>query len=292
MGKILIIKGSNFQADSIDRVTPALLDTPSISLVGGTVTIASPNIVYYTTDGTSPTNASTLYEGSFSIALNTIVKAVAYDANREVYSSVASIVYTSDGESYLFSLTSNGNESVQGLVPTKGTVAGYSSDGAEFENQAIGQGLFYPIHEPIYAVAWTFKATTVTDNGYFFQLYNEQRGYFSCWTNANSAINGTFNIQSSDLTIGSYAQLLNGNSHKLCMCRIGSVIYVFADGVQIGYNTLPTELGYNYSTTVFVIGNNWRGDTTTSSRAIGGHIKDVKVYVNEITIDKAKSLTE
>ena len=72
------------------------VERPVISPAGGvfseaqTVTLTSEgNTIYYTLDGTDPTNASTLYEAPFTVSSSCIVKAVAYDSSNKA-SSVAS----------------------------------------------------------------------------------------------------------------------------------------------------------------------------------------------------------
>lgn len=79
----------------------------TVSPVGGTyiggttVTLSSsagtaPVNIYYTTDGTTPTSASTKYSGSFEISKNgTILKAIAVDANG-LTSTIASHTYITD----------------------------------------------------------------------------------------------------------------------------------------------------------------------------------------------------
>ena len=69
---------------------------PVISPAGGvfseaqTVTLTSEgNTIYYTLDGTDPTNASTLYEAPFTVSSSCVVKAIAYDGSNNS-SSVAS----------------------------------------------------------------------------------------------------------------------------------------------------------------------------------------------------------
>lgn len=82
--------------------------TPTITPVAGstfpiavTITDVSQNgsRIYYTTDGSTPTSASTLYTASFTITASTIVKAIAV-APGYSYSDVASITYGNISPAY------------------------------------------------------------------------------------------------------------------------------------------------------------------------------------------------
>lgn len=72
-----------FVAQGVDVATPVIEgETPFVGSTTVTITCATDGAsIYYTTDGTEPTNQSTEYTAPFQLAENTIVKAIAYDAN-------------------------------------------------------------------------------------------------------------------------------------------------------------------------------------------------------------------
>jgi len=81
--------------------TPAA--TPTFSPVQGTytsaqsVTLSSTTLgakIYYTTNGTDPTSASTLYSSAIAVSSTTTIKAIAYDASDSNPSAIASATYT------------------------------------------------------------------------------------------------------------------------------------------------------------------------------------------------------
>lgn len=89
----------------IDSVAP---DTPTASPVAGTynttqmVTLSSSDSggsglknIYYTTDGSTPTNASTVYSSAISVSSNETIKAIAYD-NAGNSSAVGTFTYVID----------------------------------------------------------------------------------------------------------------------------------------------------------------------------------------------------
>ena len=91
MGKVLIIKGADFSAYKIEQIELAV-EAPVVSItLKGEVTIKSPYQVYYTTNGTTPTQSSTKYTGTFNVQKGTTVKAIAYLGDN--YSEVVTEVY-------------------------------------------------------------------------------------------------------------------------------------------------------------------------------------------------------
>ena len=97
----------NSQFTSITLVceadVPSVVATPTISPADGTtfgneglsVTIAceTPNtVIYYTVDGSTPDNSSTLYNGAIILTTTATIKAIAYDGTN--YSNVATATYT------------------------------------------------------------------------------------------------------------------------------------------------------------------------------------------------------
>lgn len=95
MGKVLLIPNADFSANSIGSaiIAPTISVSPS-----GRVTITSDFSVYYTTNGSTPNTASSLYSGAFIVTDGTTIKAVAY--SNGVYSSVVSETYTAEEGKY------------------------------------------------------------------------------------------------------------------------------------------------------------------------------------------------
>jgi hypothetical protein len=105
-------------SSSANRSTVA---TPVISPDGGTtaaavtVTLKSStpgSNIYYTTNGTTPTQASTLYRGPFTVAVSTWIKAKAFKNNSNP-SAEAKAWFTIDNQQFDFSLSNSGNKNSQ-----------------------------------------------------------------------------------------------------------------------------------------------------------------------------------
>lgn len=102
MGKILIIKGADFSAVAVDKVTPTG-DGPTITISSTgrvTITDSSAEAIYYTTDGSTPTTSSTAYSGAFTVTSGTTVKAISSYASGST-SSIVSKKYNPSSETWV-----------------------------------------------------------------------------------------------------------------------------------------------------------------------------------------------
>jgi hypothetical protein len=102
---IAVKKGSpNSPAATATYTIARVLPTPSFSLAGGPAAYKAPQTVsinnsqsgasiYYTTDGTAPTTASTKYTGSITVSTTETIKAMAVETGF-AHSAVASVLYT------------------------------------------------------------------------------------------------------------------------------------------------------------------------------------------------------
>ena len=127
MGKALIIKGADFSQVAVDTIDIAV-GQPTISIdLFGNVTIASPNgeDIYYTTDGSTPTNQSTKYTAGFVVQMNTTVKAVCYFGGN--YSDVASQLYDGTLQAPSINITNRG---VVTITATDNASVRYTTDGS------------------------------------------------------------------------------------------------------------------------------------------------------------------
>lgn len=97
-------KAGQFDFNSVDITTEdgaVSVAAPTFSLEGGTYTTPQTLTltadegckIYYTNDGSTPSNNSTLYTTAITINTTTTIKAIAYDANNNA-SSVVSMTYT------------------------------------------------------------------------------------------------------------------------------------------------------------------------------------------------------
>ena len=128
MGKALIIKGADFSQVAVDTID-IIVGQPTIYInILGQVTITSPNgeDIYYTTDGSTPTNASTKYTGAFSVQNGTTVKAVCYFGGN--YSEVASQLYDGTLQAPSINIT---NKGIVTITATDNASIRYTTDGSD-----------------------------------------------------------------------------------------------------------------------------------------------------------------
>ena len=127
MGKALIIKGADFSAVAVDTIDIEVIQ-PTISYtIAGQITLSqsSGDDIYYTTDGSTPTTASTKYTAPFTVQPNTTVKAVAYNGSN--YSDVASFYFDGSIQAPVISITKRG---VVSITAATGATIYYTTDGS------------------------------------------------------------------------------------------------------------------------------------------------------------------
>lgn len=127
MGKALIIKGADFSAVAVDTIDIEVLQPTISCTIAGQVTLSQSggDDIYYTTDGSTPTTASTKYTAPFTVQPNTTVKAVAYNGSN--YSDVASYFYDGTLQAPTISISGFGIVTITG--PAGATVY-YTTDGS------------------------------------------------------------------------------------------------------------------------------------------------------------------
>ncbi|MBF0431252.1 MAG: chitobiase/beta-hexosaminidase C-terminal domain-containing protein, partial [Fibrobacteria bacterium] len=145
---------------------PVIVPSTTTFLTDTTISITHPisgTIIYYTTDGSAPTSASTQYTAPFDISGPTTVKAIAYNLPAYVQSAV-------DSESYMPILTVEANPAASGftssiditLSSNNGTAAlYYTTDGTDPDSSVTGSTQLYD-NSPITIVSTaTLKAIAV-----------------------------------------------------------------------------------------------------------------------------------
>ena len=126
MGKALVIKDADFSSIAVDTIE-ITVGKPTIQIdIYGVVAITSPNgeDIYYTTDGSTPTNQSTKYTAGFSVQNGTTVKAVCYLGGN--YSEVVSQQYDGTLQAPVINIT---NKGVVTITATDGASIRYTTDG-------------------------------------------------------------------------------------------------------------------------------------------------------------------
>lgn len=127
MGKALIIKGADFSAVAVATIDIEVLQPTISCTIAGQVTLSQSggDDIYYTTDGSTPTTASTKYTAPFTVQPNTTIKAVAYNGSN--YSDVASYYFDGSLQAPVISITKRGVVTITAEV---GTTIHYTTDGS------------------------------------------------------------------------------------------------------------------------------------------------------------------
>ena len=124
------VTASQTSSTSTTSTSSRSVATPVITPNGGTftspvsVTLTSQTPganIYYTTNGVTPTQSSTLYKGPFSLVATSLLKAKAFK-NNSIASSEASAWFTLD-QQFDFSLSNSGDKTVQKGSSAQNTIA-------------------------------------------------------------------------------------------------------------------------------------------------------------------------
>lgn len=126
MGKALVIKGADFSAVAVDTIDIVVANPTIACTIAGAVTLSQTDgdDIYYTTDGTTPTTASTKYTASFNVSAGTTIKAVAYNGSN--YSDVESYYYDGTLQAPTISISNSG---VVTITAASGATIYYTTDG-------------------------------------------------------------------------------------------------------------------------------------------------------------------
>lgn len=110
------------------------VDQPVITSDGINVTITCPKEgakIYYTLDGTTPTENSTLYDGALTMKESLTIKAIATYENFNNSNEAVFNYYTSENTTGKPTFTRTGNTVAIASEPVEGTVIYYTTDGLE-----------------------------------------------------------------------------------------------------------------------------------------------------------------
>jgi hypothetical protein len=168
---------------TINPGSQGITPTPVFSVPGGTYTcvqtvtisdVASGAIIYYTTDGTTPTSSSKVYAGAISISGSMTLKASAL-AGGSTMSSVATATYTINlpGINFNNGFTVNGGMQLNGKTTIVGTAL-QLTDGKT--NEASSAFFAAPVNVAKFSTTFTFQQTAATGDGMMFVVHNAVAG--------------------------------------------------------------------------------------------------------------------
>jgi hypothetical protein len=158
---------------TLATATPVITPGTGTYATSNAVTIADATpgaVIYYTTNGSTPTAASTVYSGSITINVNATVKAIA-QAPGDTLSGVASASYIMEAPAILYSpgfaatgLKLNGSATLNGTTLQLTSNAAYKAGSAYFLS---------PVNIQAFINDFTFQLPLPVSNGIAFVLQNQ-----------------------------------------------------------------------------------------------------------------------
>jgi hypothetical protein len=261
-----VTKSTTFSLTVSAPVT-ATVATPIITPNGGTfissvsvtiATVTSGASIYYTTDGSAPTQSSLLYSGAMALTKSATLRAKAFKSGYNP-SAEASATFQSDLVAYwkfdegtgTTAADSSGNGNTGTLVNGPQWVSGISGKALYFDGVAANVAVLdSPSLNPSSAFTlstWVNPATTFTDfrsilvKNYAYYLYSSVGGYCS-----DGSPLGGFSDTANETVCQSAPLPINIWTH-LALTYDGSALTFYRNGIAVGAaiasGTLPSTTG-------------------------------------------------
>ncbi|HEV2330952.1 MAG TPA: chitobiase/beta-hexosaminidase C-terminal domain-containing protein, partial [Verrucomicrobiae bacterium] len=231
--------------------------SPAGPITNGTsisISCATPGAtIYYTLDGTTPTTASPMYTGPFSINAGTTVEAFALETN-----------YANSG------VQSTNFQLVQTATPVFSPPAGALR---------AGTLIFISCSTPGSAIFYTVDGTTPTTNSMLYSgpitfetnFVLNALGYVNGFNN-NSVVNGSYTLAQVAAPVfhAPYGPITNGTPISLSSATLGSTIYYTLDGSTPTTNSLvysgPFAVNGGMTVAAFATAKSYANSTVTTSK--------------------------
>ena len=171
------IIGAAQTAAPVFGLAPGTYSTPQ------TVTISDSTqgaLIYYTTDGTTPTTASTLYTGPITVGLSQTIQAIGV-APFYVNSPVASSTYTIQVQNVSYSggfAASQGQMVLNGSAALSGSALLFTNGVA---NNAGSAWYYIPANVQSFTNDFTFQLSNASANGFTFAIQNQGTSAKGIW---------------------------------------------------------------------------------------------------------------
>ena len=231
---------------SVERAYTGIAAQPTFSPAGGTysssqsVTISTATsgaLIYYTTDGSTPTTGSTLYSGTVTVSSSETLNAIAILPGYQP-STVGSAAYSiSGGATFDFYISTTGSDSNPGTLASPWALTAINTHWSTYAGKRVG------------IIAGTYDCLALNGGSYTVNANDYERAAFEI----QGGTSGSPTYIGSCDTSGNYSQLaaiLNGNSNYATNNTYGMAIighngisgqsmgYVTIDGLQVLNSTL------------------------------------------------------